>query len=233
MEQRSPQSGSRWRDCLLLVFIAFVIYNANFRLVRIDDSVPARLLPFNLVLHRSFYLDPWIEPYLPNARGTYGIYYAVRVDGHWLSDYPVVLPLFITPLYVFPARWFSRLHIDPARGDVISLALVDVMEKLSASLLAALSVGILYLALRRVTSRPSSLLLAVVYGVASSTWSISSQFLPTGFHRAVLCVATLCAASESGFSDLPVLDWWRCSTAGFECLALSSFRLAHICFSIP
>jgi hypothetical protein len=177
MAQESPQSGSRWRDFVLLVFLAFVVYNANFRLVRIDDSVPARLLPFNLALHATFYLEPWVEPYLPQARGIYGIYYAVKVGTHWLSAYPVILPVVITPLYVYPARWFSRLHIDPATGDLAAIAIVDVMEKLSASLVAALSVGVLYLALRKVTSRRSSLLLALVYGVASSTWSISGQSL--------------------------------------------------------
>ena len=173
----SPQSGSRWRDFVLLVFLAFVVYNANFHLVRIDDSVPARLLPFNLALHATFYLEPWVEPYLPQARGIYGIYYALKVGPHWLSDYPVILPVVITPLYVYPARWFSRLHIDPATGDLAAIAIADVMEKLSASLVAALSVGVLYLALRKVAPRRSSLLLSAVYGVAGSTWSISSQSL--------------------------------------------------------
>jgi len=177
MAQGSPQSGSRWRDFVLLVFLAFVVYNANFRLVRIDDSVPARLLPFNLALHATFYLEPWVEPYLPQARGIYGIYYAVKVGTHWLSVYPVILPVVITPLYVYPARWFSRMHIDPATGDLAAIAIVDVMEKLSASLVAALSVGVLYLALRKVASRRSSLLLTLIYGVASSTWSISGQSL--------------------------------------------------------
>lgn len=160
-----------------MVFLVFVVYNANFRLVRIDDSVPARLLPFNLALHGTFYLEPWIEPYLPQARGMYGVYYAVKVGPHWLSDYPVILPVAISPLYLYPARWFSQLHIDPATGDLAATAIVDVMEKLSASLVAALSVGVLYLALRRAASRRSSLLLALVYALASSTWSISSQSL--------------------------------------------------------
>lgn len=177
MAQGSPQSGSGWRGFLLLVFLAFVVYSANFRLIRSDDSVPARLLPFNLVLHRTFYLEPWINPYLSMVHGPTGIYFAVKVGTHWLSAYPVILPVVITPLYVYPARWFSQVRIDPAAGDWAVFAVADVMEKLSASLVAALSVGVLYLALRRVASRRSSLILPLVYGVASSTWSISSQSL--------------------------------------------------------
>lgn len=206
LSQGPPQSGSRWRDFVLLVFLAFVVYNANFRLIRIDDSVPARLLPFNLALHATFYLEPWVEPYLPLARGIYGIYYAVKVGSHWFSVYPVILPVVITPLYVFPARWFSRLHIDPATGDLAAIAIVDVMEKLSASLLAALSVGVLYLALRRVAPRRSSLLLSAVYGVASSTWSISGQSLwRQGFTELIFSLL-LCALLRD--PELPTYAFW-------------------------
>jgi hypothetical protein len=163
-------------------------------------------LPFNIVLRGSFCLDPWIEPYLPQWRGFYGVYYAVKVGQHWLSDYPVILPIFISPLYVFPAHWFSQFHIDPARGDLLTVALVDLMEKLSASLVAALSLGVVYLALRRVASRPTSLLLALIYGVASSTWSISSQSLfRQGFTE--LCFAFfLCALL--GNSESPTYAFW-------------------------
>jgi hypothetical protein len=204
--QGSPQSGSRWRDFVLLFFVSFVIYNANFRLVRIDDSVPARLLPFNLALHGTFYLEPWVEPYLPQAQGTYGIYYAVKVGAHWLSTYPVILPVVITPLYVYPARWFSQLHIDPAGGDIVAFAVADLMEKLSASLMAAISVGVLYLALRKVASRRSSLLLALVYGMASSTWSISSQALWRQGFTELSFALLLCALLRS--SESPSYAFW-------------------------
>jgi hypothetical protein len=204
MASVSPGSGSRRLDFLLLAFLAFLVYNANFRLIGSEDSFPARLLPFNLVLHRTFYLEPWINPYVPTAPGPSGIYFATKVGTHWLSVYPVILPVVIAPLYVYPALWLSRLKVDPAAGDWRAFAVADVMEKLSASFLAALSVGVLYLALRKVSSRRTSLLLALVYGVASSTWSISSQslyrqgFTELGF--ALLLCALLRDSESPGYA---------------------------------
>jgi len=94
-----------------------------------------------------------------------------------MSTYPVINSLVVLPFYVIPAWWFSHQHLDFSSGDVVVTAVVDVMEKFSASLLAALSVGVLYLALRRIAPRSTSLLISLTYGMASSTWSISSQAL--------------------------------------------------------
>jgi hypothetical protein len=55
--------------------------------------------------------------------------------------------------------------------------IVNTMEKLSASLIAALSGALLFLALRKVASRNVSLGVALIYGLASTTWAISSQAL--------------------------------------------------------
>ena len=177
MVQHPEDSRSRFHDAFLLCLLLFVLYNLNFRLVRIDDSVPSRLLPFSLLLNHSFYLDGWVDPYLATAHGPYGTYFVQKAQGHWMSTYPVITSLVVLPLYVIPAWWFSQQHLEPSSGDVVVRAVVDTMEKLSASLLAALSVGVLYLALRRIAPRSTSLLISLIYGMASSTWSISSQAL--------------------------------------------------------
>jgi hypothetical protein len=170
-------SRSQWRDAFFLLLLLFVVYNANLRLIRIDDSLPDRLLPFSLLIDHSFALDAWIKPYLPGARGPHGIYYARIVGGHWLSAYPVATPLVILPLYVVPAWWLSRQHLDPSSSDLVLQTVIDTMEKLSASLLAALSGVVLYLSLRRVASRSAALAISLIYAIASSTWTISSQAL--------------------------------------------------------
>jgi hypothetical protein len=200
------RSGSKWREFLLLVFFAFVVYNANFRLVGFEDSLPARILPFNLVQQGNFYLEPWINPYLSTRSRLTDIYFAAKVGTHWLSVYPPVLPVVIAPLYVYPAWRLSRLHVDPAAGDWTVVAVADVMEKLSASLVAALSVGVLYLALRKVASRRSSLLLALVYGIASSTWSISSQSLYRQGLTELSFALLLCALLRD--SESPTYAFW-------------------------
>jgi len=156
--------------CLLL----FLLYVSNLHLIPTRDSLPARFLPFSLLLNGDLYLDEWIQPYLRwNLRS--GLYFATEARGHWMSSYPILTPLLVTPFYVAPAWWLSQ---QPAAGRLTAAFLIaDTMEKLLAAVIAALSVGVLYLALRRVVSRDASLAIAMIYGLASSTWSISSQAL--------------------------------------------------------
>ena len=52
-----------------------------------------------------------------------------------------------------------------------------VMEKLSASLVAALSAALLYRLLRRRAAPPVALLLTLAYAYGTTTWVISSQAL--------------------------------------------------------
>jgi hypothetical protein len=144
------------------VAFVFLIYNSNLRLIRIDDIVPVRLLPFSILLHGNLYLDEWVEPYLTGARGLFGVYFVARAHGHWISAYPVITPITITPLYVAPAIWVSRQQPPLVHGDIIYAAVIDIMEKLSASLIATVSVDIFYRSLRKVASTMSSLTIAFV-----------------------------------------------------------------------
>ncbi len=161
----------------LLCLFLFLHYNFNLRVIRYDDTVPARLLPFSLLLDGSFCLDKWVEPYLPSARGPSGIYFVNIAQGHWMSSYPILTPLVVSPLYLYPAWWISRQHPPLAKNDPALKAVVDLMEKISASLIATLSAGLLFSALRRIAPPAVSLLLTLVYGLASNTWAISSQGL--------------------------------------------------------
>lgn len=170
-------AAQRAPSALLVMALLFVAYNANLRLVRIDDSLPARLLPFVFLIDHSITLDRWLQPYLASVHGPFGVYFAARYHQHWISSYPLITPLTITPLYALPAWWLAHLRPVPPPGDIVLVALIDVMEKLSASLLAALSGAILYLGLRRVTRPHAAVIITLVYGLASSTWSISSQAL--------------------------------------------------------
>ncbi len=176
MGQFPESEKPRVSSALLLGLLLFVVYNSNFRLIRSGDTIPARLLPFSLLLERHVYLDGWIVPYLYDP-GQNGVN-AVRVShGHWVSAYPIVMPLAITPLYLLPAWWVSRQQPRPAPADVVMQAMTDVMEKFSATILASLSAGLLYLALGRIVSAGTGFLLALIYGLASNTWTISSQAL--------------------------------------------------------
>jgi hypothetical protein len=94
-----------------------------------------------------------------------------------MSMYPIITPVVVTPLYVLPAWWISR-QSPPLRPYSVGFILTaNTMEKLSASLIAALSGAVLFLAFRKIASRNVSLVLALIYGLASNTWAISSQAL--------------------------------------------------------
>jgi hypothetical protein len=191
----SPSRGSKngkspSASPLLVFLLLFVIYNTNFRVLRWGDAAPARVLPFSLLLDHSLYLDRWIEPFIASSGTINGTYYLHRSRGHWMSTYPIIMPLVITPLYAVPAWLVARQSPPLAPDGVLLSTLLDLMEKFSASLIAALSALVLYLALRKIAPPNLSLLVTLVYGLAGSTWSISSQGLwRHGFTQ--LCFAGL------------------------------------------
>ena len=177
---------SRW----LLFLLLFVIYNANLRCVRFGDTEATRVLPFSLLLDHSLYLDRWVDPFVKAADPVNGTYFVRKSHDHWMSAYPVIMPIAITPLYVVPAWLVARQNPPLHQGGILLTTLTDLMSKLSASLIAVLSALILYSALQKIVSARLSLLVTLVYGVAGTTWSISSQALwRHGFTQ--LCFAGL------------------------------------------
>jgi hypothetical protein len=162
---------------LFLLLLLLVIYNSNFRTIATDDTFPARFLPFSLLLDHSLYLDQWIQPRLAEPLGPNGLYFAAKSHGHWISPYPIITPVVVTPLYVLPAWWLSRQSPPLYPYSVGFLVAAVTMEKLSASLIAAMSGALLFLAFRKIASRNVSLVVALIYGLASNTWTISSQAL--------------------------------------------------------
>ncbi len=175
MSDGNNGTRSRTPSVLFLCLVMFVIYNSNFRWFENSDSVPNSLLPFRFLTKGDFYLDGWIEPYWQEGSGE--VYYVVRARGHWMSTYPVLVPLVISPLYVLPVWWMNHQEPPIPTSSFVSYTIVHTMEKISASLFAALTVGVLYLALGKVATRAARLTVALVCGLASNTWTISSQSL--------------------------------------------------------
>ena len=170
----SPSSARPRHDLIFAGFLAlllFVVYNSNFRIINTDDSFPACFLPFSILLNHNLNLDPWMQARVSSALGENGTYFAQNIHGHWMSGYPIITPLLVTPLYLVPAWLISRPPPLPQTSPRFFL-IAFTMEKLSASLIAALSAAILFLAIRKVASRNVSLAVALIYGLASTTWSI-------------------------------------------------------------
>ncbi|HWB58658.1 MAG TPA: hypothetical protein VG733_04165 [Chthoniobacteraceae bacterium] len=192
-ESIAPARGGGLRACLALALLAFAIYNANLRLVTSGDNFPARYLPFAILGHGTLYLDP-VEKAVSQGRAQ--PYWMVPGrNGHVVSQYPVVTPALVAPLYL-PAV----AYLD-ARGwtDERLERLARLMEKISATIIASLSVAVVYLLLRRRTDPRTATLMAVAYAFGTNTWMIGSQGLwQHGMGELLLAVALLLVTGQYG-----------------------------------
>jgi hypothetical protein len=162
----------RLRTSVLIGLCCFVIYNANLRAITAGDTYPARYLPFAIVQYHTIFLEP-VARVAEQGTGNGAFWMLHRPDGHILSLYPVVVPVLIAPLYVPAVAYLHLRGWTDARLDHVA----KVMEKVTASLLAALSASLLFLLLRRRATASIALLLTVAYALGTTTWVISSQAL--------------------------------------------------------
>ncbi|MFM9427277.1 hypothetical protein RCH10_003733 [Variovorax sp. GrIS 2.14] len=214
---------SRFRDCtiaLLIAFAAFLVFNANGRLISAGDTYAARFLPFSLLRNHTALLDP-IERSVamgrvpPAAIGEDGsAYWILRGrHGQLISKYPLVVPLVVTPLYIPAAVYLESIEWDPHIYDKVA----RVMEKLCAALITAASVGLLFLLLRRRASLRLSLFLSVVYAFGTTTWVISSQALWSHGCGELLITATMLLITGR-------CTVGRVAAAGFLCALIAANR---------
>jgi hypothetical protein len=161
------------RPALTLFLGALLLYNLNGRPIPSGDTETAALLPLELVLHGRFNLDD-CQALLQQYYGS-PVYFLQERDGHYYSKfpYPVAEALLLTPLYT-PLALVPGARTWPAATEVLVARLI---EKVMASLIAAASVALLFLLMRRITSERRALLLAAVNAFATNTWSTSSQAL--------------------------------------------------------
>ena len=217
------RGSRRHRDtatCLLLGIVAFLIYNANLRSISAADTYAARYLPFSIWRHQSLVLDPIATVVaqgrkLPASQGQVDTaFWITRGRGdHFVSLYPVVVPVIIAPLYWPVIRDLNASGWDPLQLDNVA----RIMEKLCASLLAAASVMLLYLLLRRRSDPGTAALLTLVFAFGTTTWVISSQALWMHGLGELAIVATLLLLTGP-------CSAWRAVAAGFFCALVACNR---------
>ncbi|HJQ37493.1 MAG TPA: hypothetical protein VKB93_10165 [Thermoanaerobaculia bacterium] len=163
---------SSLRASLLIGLCCLLIYNANWRSISAGDTYPARYLPFAIWQHHTLFLDPVVSV-AAQGRGDAAFWMVRLPDRHLISLYPIVVPVLLAPLYLPAAGYLNLRGWTDARMDRVA----RIMEKFSASLIAALSASLLYLLLRRRATARVALLLTVAYALGTTTWMISSQAL--------------------------------------------------------
>ena len=160
------------RASFLIGLCCLLVYNANLRSISAGDTYPARYLPFAILQSHTLFLDP-VAKVAAQGGADLAFWMVHRPDGHIISLYPVVVPVLVAPLYLPAAGYLHFRGWTDARLDRVA----RVMEKLSASFLAALSVSLLYLLLRRRAKPSIALLLTLAYAFGTTTWVIASQAL--------------------------------------------------------
>lgn len=158
------------RAALLVTLLCFVVYNSNLRLISAGDCYPARYLPFSILKNRTLALDPILDIV---SQGHTHPFWCVESGGHTYSRYPVTVPVLVTPLYLPAVAYLDRVGWTDQRLEDAA----RVMEKVTASLIASLSAGLMYLLIVRRTGCRWPLLLTAAYAFGTNTWMISSQAL--------------------------------------------------------
>jgi hypothetical protein len=153
------------KTAVLLALASLAVYNANLREISSADTISTRLLPAAIIRDHALTLDRYFRDIEPTP------YWVQRVDGHYVSSYPVLPALLAVPVYLLPVA---------VLGDG-SWGLVNLLAKVSASLFAALSVSLVYLAARDLAPARDGpgvpVAVALVYAFGTSTWSVASQGL--------------------------------------------------------
>ncbi len=208
----TPPARGGLRVAVIAGLLCLLVYSANLRSVSAGDTYPARYLPFAIWRWHTVLLDPikdltaqgWtpIRPRKnkdsPKSVDPQEAYWVVQLPtGHAISLYPLVVPLLVAPLYLPAVVYLRATGWDPEQMDRVA----RVMEKLSASLLAAVSAALFLLLLRRrVGSRPA-LLLTIAYAFGTTTWMIGSQALwQHGAGELLVVCALLFLTEECGRS---------------------------------
>ncbi len=146
----------------LLIYFVLILYFGNYRTLGASDTIPARYLPLSILREGDFDLDEFAD--LHGRPASSGMVYR---ETHLVSSYPVGASVLASPFYLPSA-------IGPMPGNS---RFVGDLEKFAAAFIVVLSVIVLYFAVLRLTTHRMALLITIVYALATSSFSVSSQAL--------------------------------------------------------
>ena len=220
---------SSWWKPIVFGLLCLLVYNANFRQIGSGDSLAARYLPLGIWRYGTLKLDRitrWVAHGHPigkrarrHAASSPVNYFEPDANwiargrhDHFVSFYPVVAPLLVSPLYL-PAIAYLHYH-GWQQPEVDRVA--ELMEKLSASVLAAFASVLIYFLVRRDAGR-WGFALALAFAFGTNTWMISSQTLwQHGAAELLIALALLLASSAP--------NSMRVAALGAVCVAITANR---------
>jgi len=165
--QSPPSCGAPWSGpdrtlaAALLWLLAALVYMGNGRYTSAPDTTPSELLPISLLTEGNLDFDEFTRPGEPLP-----YFYASRND-RVVSFYPVLPGLLNVPVHVLAKAYGLDLY-----------RVRYALAKTTAATVVALSVAFMFLALTRVcTRRETAVMMALVYGFGTHSWSVASQGL--------------------------------------------------------
>ena len=214
---------SRARDiavAVLLGLLSLFVYNANLRSITAADSYAARYLPLSIWQNHSLTLNPILTTVAQGRKPPETLekgdtaHWILKVRGdNYVSKFPIVVPVILSPFYLPAVIYLDHHGSDPLVFDKVA----RIMEKLCASSLAALSVALIHLLLRRRSDESTAAILALLYAFGTTTWVISSQALWMHGVAQVLIVATMLLLTGPATA-------WRIFLAGLLCGLIAANR---------
>jgi len=152
----------------------FVVYNLNFRNISSGDNIPASVIPFAILNSGTPYLENFIPCFEMGYQTTY---FLLNSHNHLISFFPIVTPLLITPLYVIPYLVLKFYGGGFSVYDPNLYLIIAIMEKISASIIASLACIFIFLIIKKMFSDKIAWISTITFGLATNTWSTSSQAL--------------------------------------------------------
>ena len=161
------------RTCIAasLFVLSLGLYLSVSRPYWSGDTLPAAYLPLSILDHGTLYLNYY--PSLYNAAATKAFphnpngtpYYLILQNGHYVSSYSPWSAFLAVPVYAVPL--LSGVHTS--RTQVLQWA------RITASLITALSVVVLFFALGELVPIGWAAVIAIVYAFGTTAFSVTSQ----------------------------------------------------------
>lgn len=217
-EKRAGRRALESRPDAVLFWLCMALYLASFRWHGGDD-IPNSLLPYSILRHGSLSFDPYRE--WATAPGMVDLIHNVK--GHLLAMYPIAPAVIALPLYLIPAATVS------APSD----AFLHNLSKIAGS---AITAGSVVFVRRTLLSRCSprwAMACALLYGLGTYAYSVSSQALYS--HAPALLGVALglyCLTLEGRAASLAAgfgfaLAWTAREDSIFYLAAAGAFVLFH------
>jgi hypothetical protein len=153
-------------SAVVLFLTMFVCYNANGREIATFDSQARKFLAREIAVNRTLVLDRVVQERPGLAERTA---FARDRDGHVRSAYPIA-PGVLAGIVAFVLHAPGIVDMDAALAP-------NLVAKLTASLLTAGAVVLIFLALCRIVRPRSALFAAIAIGVGTNYWTVASQTL--------------------------------------------------------